>query len=380
MPGSERRTGRRGSAGPMCDAKWAIWRATLAVCVMLIVSLGAIGTAAPAPQGERHIKALHRIYLSVHGLDWVGVTPDDPRRQTPRWEQWPGRCALIHPLDFEYRLRIYQVIRSARPDEGLMVLPSGNPHNQAMIDYAKGYFGDRMVVCDFPFGPISWQEVLGPQFIEGIEQDRETAQGFRPQGVSDEAFSHGFEAWVRAKVWATNLRQKLERSGYTFDPATVQFVAWGGDWRGCAATYPIHMGRALKLANPVERRWDLIIHDSGPMDVKSSLVVQNVVMPDNLRLFIYKTEGGRYCAEYWQGLYSPMEWPRQVTVEFPRASVRLVDRFGRQVGSRTYGTVTVPAGCGGHTPYRPAILQAGDGLTLDEFYDGLVAGKVSQRR
>jgi len=331
-------------------------------------------------RGLANLKPLNRIYLSVHGLDWIGVTEDDPRRKTPEWEQWPGRCALIHPLDFEYRLRLYQMIRNARDDEGLMVLPSGNPDNEAMIEFARGYFGERLVVCDFPFGPQPWQEALGADFLQAIERDRGVAQRFRVQGVTDEAFEHGFEAWVRSKAWATNLRQKLEAHGYTFDPETVEFVAWGGDWRGCAATYPIHIGRVFGLARPIERRWDLIIHDSGPMDVKSDLVVQNVEMPDHLRLFVYRNEHGRYCAEYWQGLYSPMEWPRQVTLRFRPDTVRIVDLFGRPLGDATYGDVTVNAGCGGHTPYRPEILEAQTGLPLDDFYSALVEGTVSERR
>ena len=335
---------------------------------------------AHAASGGQPVKQLRRIYLSVHGMDWIGVTEDDPRRQTPRWEQWPGRCAMIHPLDFEYRLRIRQLIRHAKADEGLMVLPSGHVHNQALIDYARPYFGDRLVVCDFPFGSVPWRKALGPAFVKGIEEDRATALRCRPQGIDDDAFEHGFEAWVRSKAWGTNLRRKLEARGYRFDPRTAEFVAWGGDWRGCAATYPIHIGRVFGLANPIERRWDLIIHDSGPMDVKSALVVQNVVVPEHVRLFVYRNERGRYCAEYWQGLYCPMERPRQIALDFLPGVVRKVDLFGRTVGDATYGRVTVAIGCGGHTPYRPDILEASPGLTLDDFYDVLTAGTVCERR
>ena len=352
---------------------------------MLLSCLHLVGSAdAPAPentdqQADKPLITLRKIYLSCHGLDWIGMTPDDPRRQEPLWEQWPGRCELIHPLDFEFRLRIYQMIRNAREDEGLLVIPSGNPANDEMIAYAQERMGPRCVVVDLNYDPARAAEVLGPDFVAGIQDDRQRALECRAQDVTDAQFENELQAWERSRTWAANLTQNLAAAGYTFDPATVEFVCWGGDWRGCAATYPIQMGRALGLASPIERRWDLIIHDAGPLDVKSKLVVQNVCMPNDIRLFIFKTEHGRYCAEYWEGLHSPLEKAHLITVQFPPDSVRRVDRFGRPVGDGMYGSATVTVGCGGHTPHCPGILEAIGALTLDDFYAALVAGKVSEK-
>ena len=234
------------------------------------------------------LTALRRIYLSVHGLDWVGVTEDDPRRDEPRWEQWPGRCAALHPLDFGFRHRIYQMIRRAKEDEGLLILPSGNPQ-------------------------------------------------------------------------------------------TVEVVAWGGDWCGCAATYPIQMGRALGLAKPVQRRWDLIIRDCGPMWVNADLVVGDMSMSENIQLSIFRNERGRYCATYWEGLHSPLDRAHVVSLEFPAESVRLVNGHGRQVGNGSYGPLTVSVGAGGHTPHRPDILEAAEALALDDFVAALRSGIVAEK-
>ena len=199
----------------------------------------------------------------------------------------------------------------------------------------------------------------------------------RAEGVA--AIDNEFAAWERSKAWATDLFRKLQGNGYTFDPRNVEFVAWGGDWCGCAATYPIQMGRAFGLAEPIERRWDLIIRDCGPMCVNSELVVGNVHMPEHIRLFVFKNESGRYCADYWEGLRCPMDPAHQVSLEFPADSVRLIDRYGRQVGDGTYGRVTVSVGAGGHTPHSPDILEAGEALSLDDFYDALVTGIVSEK-
>ena len=372
-----------------------------AVALFLAFSVGTslpgnfreVQAAGPAADDSRKLTTLRRIYLACHGLSWVSITEEDPRRQSPRWEQWPGRCDLIHPLDFEYRLRIYQIISTARQDEGLFVLLDSE-EGKKMVAHAHKYFGSRCVVMD---GGVP--KPLQADFEKGLEEDRRRALECRVEGLTDEQFESEFAAWRRSKTWAVNLREKLRSRGYTFDPATVEFVCWGGDWRGCAATYPIQMGRAWRLANPIQRRWDLIIHDTGPLDVKSTLVVQNVHMADNVRLFVFKNEHGRYCAEYWEGLRCPMERPHVVALEFPPNSVRLVDLFGRTTGPKRsayydrthlgppsrpsqsrYGRLTVNVGSGGHTFHDPEIIEAGPGLSLDDFYAALVAGKVSEKK
>ncbi len=332
-----------------------------------------------AATGADGLVPLRRIYLSIHGLDWVGVTEDDPRRQEPRWELWPGRCALCHRLDFEFRLRIYQTIRNIKDDEGLMIVPSGNPQNNEMIAYARERLGPRCVVCEFDYNRDRFMKALGPDFAAELQEDRRRAEKVRAAFVDDAAFEHEFAAWERSKAWATDLIRKLNANGYTFNPKNVEFVAWGGDWCGCAATYPIQMGRAFGLAEPIKRRWDLIIRDCGPMWVNSELVVGNVKMPEHIRLFIFKNKNGRYCANYWEGLHCPMDPAHQVSLEFPAGSVRLVDGFGQQVGDETYGRVTVGVGAGGHTPHRPDILEASETLSLDDFYAALVKGEITEK-
>lgn len=346
-------------------------------CCMPFLLLGLSLTTLGAQEGKGLVQ-LPVIYLSVHGFSWVGMTPDDPRRQEPGWEQWPGRCDLVHPLGFEYRLRIYQTIRHASPDSGLLVIPTGSPANESMIEYARRYFHDRLAVCEFGYNRERFLRELGEEFRSQLERERTAAEAMRLHGVSDAAFDNEFLAWERSRVWAADLKRKLEASGYTFDPETVRMICWGGDWRGCAATYPIQMARAWGLSRPIERRWDLIIHDTGPLDITADLVIGNVELPKNIRLFVYRSQEGLYCAEYWDGIHSPLDRPKAVEVSFPAASVRLVDVHGR---ARTdfIAHVTANAGTGGHTPHRPDILQADSALPLDDFYSALTSGSVISR-
>ena len=60
--------------------------------------LAGAATAAPDPTpgtgAAKMPRQLDRIHLMVHALNWLELTPEDPRRKTETWEQWPGRCAL----------------------------------------------------------------------------------------------------------------------------------------------------------------------------------------------------------------------------------------------------------------------------------------------
>jgi len=58
---------------------------------------------------------LSRIYLVVHALNWLEITPEDPRRKTKLWEQWPGRCEICHQYEFGLKEKSYRLL--SVPDE-----------------------------------------------------------------------------------------------------------------------------------------------------------------------------------------------------------------------------------------------------------------------
>lgn len=328
-------------------------------------------TKTPQGTANKKCKLLRKIYLSVHALPWIGVGADDPRRRDPAWEQWPGRCETCQALDLELRLRIYQAIRGIQADEGLFILPSaGIPANAEMSAYARRLLGPRAVVCDFDYDRAVFLKALGSDFERGLAEDRRRALRFRAAGVSDAQFDNEMAAWERSKAWALNLRRQLESRGHAFDPATVDLVSWGADWCGCAATYPIQMGRAWGLAKPIERRWDLTIRDCCRRYVEATLVVQNIAMPEHIRLYIFRGANGRYYADYWEGLHCPMEPRHVVTLDFPAGAVR---RLGEKRAGRR---VTVKVGCGGHVQ-SATVIEASRHFHLDDFHNVLTRGRVA---
>ena len=325
------------------------------------------------------LKVLRRIYLSCHASPWLSRPAEDPDHKA--WETWPGRVAQIRPRDEEIRVRFYELMREAKADEGLFIIPSYAPKDMPaseleLIEQGRKLFGKRCVVTSADRVPA---ESLGAGYAAGLEQDRKAAEAARSKNVDEAAFDHEFETWVTAKGWITDLKQKLQANGYTYDPRTVEFICWGSDFRACAASYPIMMGRALKLANPIERRWDLIVHDESAMLAASHLVVQNVEIPGGIRLFVFKNPQGRYCADFWEGMHGPMDRARQMVLKFPVGAARLVGYDGQMIAEQDKeGKLVVPIGCGGHTPHKEKIVEAVEGLSLDDFVAGLSGGKAAE--
>jgi hypothetical protein len=117
------------------------------------------------------------------------------------------------------------------------------------------------------------------------------------------------------------------------------------------------------------------------MDVQATLVVGNVMLPDNIRLSIFKNTQGRYCAEYWEGVHGPMDQPHQITLDFPQDSVRLLRANGTELITyeKQYGKVDVPVGCGGHTANKEMIIELLGGISLDEFFNICKSGKIAPK-
>lgn len=327
------------------------------------------------------------MYLCVHALSWIDITPDDPRRQTALWEQWPGRCELCHSYEFKLQRRYGRLIRDAKDDEGIFFLPTGMQANTALIESARKHFGARCVVCSVEGSPEDVRRTFGSDFVKGLEADKRQAIGHRGRGLTKQELN----VWTHSKAWAMDLDRQLEQQGYTYDRAAVEFMAFGEDWSGCAATYPIYMGRAFGLAMPIERRFDLINPDESPMLLRASLVEQNLPMAGHVRLFIFKTANvpptwGRYVAQYWEGIHGIEDRPHVVKVGFPPDSVKEVNLDGVGIGrarmawETLYGRIAMNVGCGAHTRYCSTVVMTEQGLSLKDFRAALLAGEVSETR
>jgi hypothetical protein len=327
------------------------------------------------PEGDIEVKHLNRIYLMTHALNWLEITPDDPRRKTARWEQWPGRCDICHRYEFGLKEKYYRLMSTPDDATGVFCLPSGLQGDIPLIARAEETFGPRCVVCRLGYDQEANVKALGPEFTRGLDEDRQ-----RARATSGSNHTQGeIAAWERSKAWSVDLRIQLEERGYTFDPAAVEFIAFGEDWCGCAATFPIHMGRAFGLTEPVARRFDLINPDCSPVLLQSTAIEQNLPMPRDIRLFIFRTTEGRLLAQYWDGFHSLLDEPHVVTVDFPPGSAGLIDVFGKPLGDRACGQARMGVGCGLHTPYGADLVQAEPTLALEDFREALLAGMVSAR-
>ena len=239
-----------------------------------------------------------------------------------------------------------------------------------------------MAVCDYK------SELLGDDWEQRLQQDRQQAVAKRGPNLR----ATEIRIWNISKAWATDLKAQLEQRGYTFDPETVEFIAFGGDWMGCCGTYPIHMARAWGLAKGITRPFDLILKDESPLFMKLELVDQNLRMSDNIDLFIFKTpnEGptwGRYIAQYYERSHGLMDRPHVVAVNFPPKSVTEINIFGWSLARASgafhpdmHGRMSMEVGYGGQVNAPPTLVMAEEKLSLEDFRKALLAGKVSEKK
>ena len=337
---------------------------------------------------------LRRIYLSTHALSWAaqeealpGMPDSERERRFGMGDHWPGRGEDCLRLDLRLRQNHFELIRKAREDEGFFVLES----NPEMVELARQHLGPRCVVCRLQNDLAQNCDVLGPEFVEGLEQDRRLAEERRGCPVPQTEFS----AWGRSKAWALDLNAQLHERGYHFDPEDVEMLALGENWLGCGATFPIHMGRAFGLARPIERRFDWMNPDWSPMLMGAVAVDQNLALPEHVRLFIFRTASagptyGRYVAQYWEGMRGIVDPPRVVEVDFTAETVVECDALGwplcRARGLIEYpqlffhGPMTMHVGSGAHTPHYSTVAMASDRISLEEFRAALLAGTVRPKR
>ena len=361
---------------------------------------GAKGTAESPTPAVGPLKILRRLYLCVHALSWIEIKGKDEREREERWgqgEHWPGRTETCHRLDLRLREKEQQLIRDIGEDEAVLFLPSEeHKGNRELIEFARKHLGPRCVVCRLAKDLDHNRKMLGPDFVKGIEEDRQRAMEARGGNL----FEFELNAWEESKAWAIDLNNQLREEGYTYDPANVEFMAFGENWVGCGATYPIQMGRVFGLARPIERRFDLMNADWSPLLLDSTPVDQNLEMGEHVRLFIFKSgKGGpmawtpspdvrgRYIAQYWEGMRGIMDRPHVVQVDFPPASVREVDLFGVEVARARGlwadpigGRVEMNVGGGVFTPYYSTMIMAEEGLPLEEFRAALLKGRVLPKK
>jgi len=351
---------------------------------------------------------LRKIWLSVHSLTWLALPPDSRERMDRKWNQFVERIPLAYPLEQRLQREYQRVIDAADADVAVYFLPTHFQAADEIIEYADARLGARSMVSRVEGGAEAKERALGRDFLKGVEDDQRaairnrgladgvvTADQLRQDGASrdnsPELPAGGLQqseirAWMQAKAWGLDLLAQAESRGLEFDPATVEMEAFGGDWCFCAASYPIQIGRAMGLANPIERRFDLINPAEGPVLLQSEVVEQNIPLTDNIRLFIWEytdSHGPRYVAQFWEGIRGIMDRTHEAVVDLPRDAAQIVNLWGfpeaRARGVDTpprRGRLRLSVGSGGHTQIASSIVMTDGRLPLDEFRDALTSAEI----
>ncbi len=353
---------------------------------------------------------LRKIWLSVHSLTWLALPPDNRERMDRKWNQFVERIPLAYPLEQRLQRDYQRVIDAAGDDEAIYFLPTHLEAADEIIEYADARLGARSMVSRVEGGAASKERAFGTDFFQGVEKDQREAVRNRglPDGVLtanelrlDRASRDAapdlppggllqteIRGWMQAKAWGLDLLAQAESRGLEFDPATVEMEAFGGDWCYCAASYPIQIGRAMGLANPIERRFDLINPAEGPVLLQSEVVEQNIPLADNIRLFIWEytdSHGPRFVAQFWEGIRGITDRTHEAVVDLPADAAQIVNLWGfpetRALGVDTpsrHGPLRLSVGSGGHTPIASSIVMTDGRLPLDEFRDALTSAEIRQ--
>ena len=351
---------------------------------------------------------LRKIWLSVHSLTWLALPPDSRERMDRKWNQFVERIPFAYPLEQRLQREYQRVIDAAGDDEAIYFLPTHLEAADEIIEYADARLGARSMVSRVEGGAAAKERALGGNFFQGVEDDQRAA--IRNRGLTDGVISADqlrqdgaardagtalpvgglqlteIRGWMQAKAWGLDLLAQAESRGLEFDPATVEMEAFGGDWCYCAASFPIQIGRAMGLANPIERQFDLINPAEGPVLLQSQVVEQNIPLADNIRLFIWEytdSHGPRYVAQFWEGIRGIMDRTHKAVVDLPSDAAQIVNLWGFPE-SRARGVDTPPrqgpmhlsVGSGGHTPIPASIVMTDGRLPLNEFRDALTSAEI----
>ena len=351
---------------------------------------------------------LRKIWLSVHSLTWLALPPDSRERMDRKWSQFVERIPLAYPLEVRLQRDYQRVIDAAGEDEAFYFLPTHFEAADEIIEYADARLGSRSMASRVEGGAEAKERAIGSDFLQGVEDDQRAA--IRNRGLVDRVLTADelrldrasrnaaldlppggllqteIRGWMQAKAWGLDLMAQAESRGLEFDPATVEMEAFGGDWCYCAASFPIQIGRAMSLANPIERRFDLINPAEGPVLLQSEVVEQNIPLADNIRLFIWEytdSHGPRYVAQFWEGIRGIMDRTHEAVVDLPADAADIVNLWGfpetraRGVDTpRRHGPMRLSVGSGGHTPIASSIVMTDGNLPLEEFRDALTSAEI----
>ncbi|MCY3912539.1 MAG: hypothetical protein OXG43_04745 [Chloroflexi bacterium] len=351
---------------------------------------------------------LRKIWLSVHSLTWLALPPDSRERMDRMWNQFTERIPLAYPLEQKLQREYQRLIDAAGEDEAIYFLPTQLEAADEIIEYADARLGDRSMASRVEGGAAAKERALGGDFFQGVEDDQRaaicnrgladgvlTADQLRQDGAARDKRPNlpggglqqtEIRGWMQAKAWGLDLLAQAESRGLEFDPATVEMEAFGGDWCYCAASFPIQIGRAMGLSNPIERRFDLINPAEGPVLLQSEVVEQNIRLADNIRLFIWEytdSHGPRYLAQFWEGIRGIMDRTHEAVVDLPADAAQIVNLWGFPE-TRARGVDTPPrheplrlsVGSGGHTPIASSIVMTDGHLPLNEFRDALTSAEI----
>ena len=302
--------------------------------------------ALPCAAEEAAQTQINRIEWCIHAYCWSLFGPEPPKDSD----------AELWRVQFSRELRLHEQrmarISEMKSDEALVIYPIGNPAlQQELVEHAKKELGPRAVVIT--------RQTSGEAIFAGVDDavrrfiedpdwpERDqwihnmlTDFGKRPEppGIADQMLAEvqetcdaigydwspsAIEIAYYQRMIAYDIQQALDEAGLSYDPASVEAVAYGEGFEECAMSWKSMVGNYMGLKKPIENDYERSV--SGSLHLAHATFKERIALSHHVRVFLWELDDGRNMAL------------------FARAGSRLKDpyyeaRFSTttQVGGRTF--------------------------------------------
>lgn len=300
--------------------------------------------AAELANGNARIK-ISKINFLIHPVCWdLGLTKEG--RPSPsyiaamenrrRRGAWFEEREYLEILEWERKVnqKQRQYIESMRPEEFLVIYPIGRrPAMKALEQFGQEKLGRRCMVlrAESPNNQKTDSRKLLPEAVK-IELVDEMLDALRKRGNTwSSAAMEVLEVMFYNRMIALEIQEEFQKRNLSFDPKTVEVVAFGEGFEQCAMSWKAMVPYYLELANPIENDFDLSV--SGMPLLRFATFKERIALSHDIRLFLWELKDGRTMGMFARARARLADPQFFVTLpfDFKKSTIKVFSEHGEQL-------------------------------------------------
>jgi hypothetical protein len=213
-------------------------------------------------------------------------------------------------------------------DEAMIVYPIGR--RQAMLEleqHCERRLGKRCLIVRSESPQmnrkVDFREIL-PEAVR-LQIADDLLEAIQKNG-QDPKFDLEMIAYNR--IIAFEIEEEFAKRGITFDPKTVEAVAFGEGFAACAMNWKAMVPYYLGMSKPIEN--DFLLSVDGPVQLRFSTFRERIALGDDVRLFLWELKDGRPLALYGRARARFSDPQLFVELPFRNDQVRLLRQSGKE--------------------------------------------------